>query len=231
MARWSSGGDGFVAPLFKRDDAGWIFHTQGWTHPEGRGLLTPPWRTANFLVDDAQKAALEPVLRRMGRFYAGATMAAMLLAGAAFIALIAVFHLSELSVVEFALVFGLAFGGLSFALLALLVAWRQPAFQRELRTLLAGAPRTEKRIPLADRMRAKASAMSLGSLIGCGMVFALGFADNLYQFLRALPMQPTAGRDAWGLLALDIFGICLFGAFLATVAVLLVFRARARSQA
>jgi len=224
MARGSLVGDEFSAPLFKRREDGWIFHTQGWTCPEGRGLLTPPWRTANFLVDDAQRAALVPILQRLGRFYAKAVMASMLLAGAVFFAVIAVFHLSHLSVAEFALVFGLSFGGLTLAFLALFAGWRLPAFQDELRTVLARAPRTEERISLGDRVHAKATVLSSGKLAGGFAVFGLALAANLHEIAGALPMKATATAADWGLLALNVFGSVVFVGFLIALASMVVMR-------
>ena len=82
MARFSWVGNEAIEPNFKRHGDAWIFRARGWNNPDGEGVLPAPWGAVSYIVSDAQKATLDPILRSIVDFVAKVTVATMLLSGA-----------------------------------------------------------------------------------------------------------------------------------------------------
>jgi len=228
MARWSLVGDEAIAPHFKRHGDAWIFRAHGWASPDRNGRLSLPLGIAHFVVTDAQKAAIEPIVRSVVRVNAVMTIAAMVVAAAIVWGAGLLLGLGSILHGFVVVAFVLAWLPLSLVLFVAIGHRGMRRRQEELRTVLAGAPRTEQGMSKGDRLSAFALAISTRKLVLGLLLFGFILVSDVRRLIQSLQTANAAGPMDWIRFGSDVFGAAFFAGIFLLLVVTVVIRARTR---
>jgi len=125
---------------FSRTPDGWLFRACGWIAPCPKPwILSAPWTSELYLLDDTQKADVEHILRAYLHFLMGCWLGAMFAAIGPFLLALWGFGMGNLSPAGFAVAFSLLWGSFSLALAIFFVALGIDRYRTELAITLGRA--------------------------------------------------------------------------------------------